>query len=141
MRKHRSVVTATSRRRGSALVFAMIALLVTSLIGASLLRNSFLSLQQVKREQSHMQANWLAEAGCRRAIHRLGNEPAYTGETWQISAEQMKAPFSATVTIAISEGEASSERTITTIADYPAQATSQFRVRKKLTIGRPAKTE
>lgn len=141
MRKHRNTVTVTLRRRGSALVFAMIALLVTSMIGASLLRSSFLSMQQVKREQWHVQANWLAEAGCWRAIHRLGNEPSYTGETWQISAEQMKGPFSGTVTISIASPDASSERAITAIADYPAQATSQFRVRKQLIIGRPAKTE
>lgn len=141
MRKSSRNRCVMSRRRGSALVFAMIALLVTSMIGASLLRSSFLSMQQVKREQWHVQANWLAEAGCRRAIHRLGNEPAYKGETWQISAEQLQSPFSGTVTISIASPEASSERTITAIADFPAQTTSQFRVRKQLIIGRPAKIE
>lgn len=122
------------RRRGSVLVFALIALLVTSLIGASLLRSSFLSLQQVKREQLHLQANWLAESGCRRAIHRLQADPAYTGEEWTVPAEQLKSLFTAKVTITVSEAAAESNRTITAIADYPQQATGPFRITKQLTI-------
>ncbi|HEY4261563.1 MAG TPA: hypothetical protein VGM98_15445 [Schlesneria sp.] len=127
-----------SQRRGSALVFALIALLVSSLIGASLLRGSFLSMQQVKREQLHLQANWLAESGCRRAISRLQADPAYVGEEWVVPAEQLKSPHSATVTIAVSEATGESDQTITAIASYPQQATTQFRVTKRLTIPQQA---
>jgi type II secretory pathway component PulK len=130
-----------SQRRGSTLVFAMIALLVSSLIGASLLRGSFLSMQQVKREQLHLQANWLAESGCRRAISRLQADPAYTGEEWVVPAEQLKSPYSATVTIAVSDKTDEPDQTITATATYPQQATTQFRITKRLTIGQQADTK
>jgi type II secretory pathway component PulK len=130
-----------SPRRGSALVFAMIALLVSSLIGASLLRGSFLSMQQVKREQLHLQANWLAESGCRRAISRLQADPAYTGEEWAVPAEQLRSPYSAMVTIAVSNESPESDQTITAIASYPQQATTQFRITKRLTIRQQADTK
>ncbi len=130
-----------SQRRGSALVFAMIALLVSSLIGAALLRGSFLSMQQVKREQLHLQANWLAESGCRRAIRRLQADPAYTGEAWVVPAEQLKSPYSAMVTIAVSEESGESDQTITAVATYPQQATTQFRITKRLTIRHQADTK
>jgi type II secretory pathway component PulK len=130
-----------SQRRGSALVFAMIALLVSSLIGASLLRGSFLSMQQVKREQLHLQANWLAESGCRRAISRLQADPAYTGEEWIVPAEQLKSQYSAMVTIAVSDAAGEPDQTITAITFYPQQSTTQFRITKRLTIRQQADTK
>lgn len=141
MRTMRRNRTKLSPRRGSTLVFAMIALLVTSLVGASLLRGSFLSMQQVRREQWHVQSNWLAEAGCRRAIHRLGTDAGYRGENWKVSAAELKSPFGATVSIAITEGSAPTTRTITVVAEYPEQETSRYRIRKVLTIGPSTKTE
>jgi type II secretory pathway component PulK len=95
-------------------------------------------MQQVKREQLHLQANWLAESGCRRAISRLQADPAYVGEEWVVPAEQLKSPHSATVTIAVSEATGESDQTITAIASYPQQATTQFRVTKRLTIPQQA---
>lgn len=123
------------RRRGALLVFAMIALLVTSMIGAALLRNSMMSLQQIRREQLHLQAGLLAEAGCQRAVFKLQSDAGYTSEVWKVPAEELAANSTATITVTISdESDTEVGRTITAVAVYPDNSPSQFRVTKKLTL-------
>lgn len=122
-------------RRGALLVFAMIALLVTSMIGAALLRTSMMSLQQIRREQLHLQAGLLAEAGCQRALFKLQSDAGYTSEVWKVPAEELAAISAATITITVSyESDPEVSRTITAVAVYPDNSASQYRVTKKLTL-------
>lgn len=122
-------------RRGALLIFAMVALLVTSMIGAALLRNSVMSLQQIRREQLRLQAGLLAESGCQRAISKLQTEADYKSEVWKIPAEELAANSAATVTITVSEEpDPDVGRTVTAVAEYPDNSASQFRVTKKLTL-------
>lgn len=127
--------TPISVRRGTILVFAMIALLVTAMIGASLMRTTVLSMRQIQREQQQVQTSWLAEAGCQRALAKILTDKQYVGETWDVPAEQLQSSSGATVRITI-EGETAENvaRTVTAIAEYPKGSTQAVRVTKRLTI-------
>jgi len=122
-------------RRGAIMVFAIIALLVTTMIGASLLRTAIASTRQIQREQQQIQATWLADAGCQRALAMSRKDPKYVGESWDVSPEQLQSPSGAMVTISIETGSTpNTERTVTAIAEYPKASSQAIRVTKKITI-------
>lgn len=134
--------TPISTRRGTMLVFAMIALLVTTMIGASLMRTTVVSMRQIQREQQQVQAHWLAEAGCQRALAKIHSDKQYVGETWDVPAEQLQSSAGATVRITI-DGEIaeSTARTVIAIAEYPKASAQPVRVTKRLTISVAAATK
>lgn len=130
---HRS--TSIFARHGTILVFAMIALLITAMIGASLMRTSVASIRQIQREQQQVQTSWLAEAGCQRALAKAHTDKKYVGETWDVPAEQLQSPSGATVKIAIEAGsEEGTARTVTATAEFPKGSPQAVRATKRLTI-------
>lgn len=133
-----------STRHGTILVFAMIALLVTTMIGASLMRTAVASMRQIQREQQQIQAGWLAEAGCQRALARSVGDQKYVGETWDVPAEQLQAPTGAAVRITIEAGsDENTARTVTAIAEFPKGSAQAVRVTKRLTtpVATPTKSD
>jgi type II secretory pathway component PulK len=121
-------------RRGAILVFAMIALLVVSMIGASLMRTAILSLRQLQREQLQLQTAWLADSGCQRALFRLHRDSSYTGEDWAISADQLKAG-SALVHITIAPApDSKMKQIVTVVAHYPEGTNQQIRISRQMVI-------
>lgn len=125
----------TSTRHGTILVFAMIALLVTTMIGASLVRTAVASMRQIQREQQQIQAGWLAEAGCQRALAKSVGDQKYVGETWDVPAEQLQAPTGAAVRITVEAASAeNTARTVTALAEFPKGSAQAVRVTKQITI-------
>lgn len=128
-------------RRGAILVFAMLALLVVSMLGAALLRTVSMSRQQLQREALHTQAVWLADSGAARAVAQLRASPTYTGETWTVPAEQLSAGRTASVRIAISSEPDHPERTIiAATAEYPQGSPTAIRITKRITVNRSKPT-
>lgn len=122
-------------RRGTMLVFAMIALLVTTMIGASLMRTAVTSMRQIQREQQQVQAHWLAEAGCQRALAKLQSDKQYSGEIWDVPADQLLSAAGATVSITVQgETAVNTARTLTAIAEYPKGSATAVRVTKRLSL-------
>ena len=70
-------------RRGAALVMAMVALLVVTLMSAALVQSLVTGQRQARRYADELQAQWLAEAGLERAVVQLARDAQYRGETWQ----------------------------------------------------------
>ena len=124
-----------SPRRGSTLIFAFVALLIVSMLGASLIRTVTLSRQQLQRETLRTQAVLLADSGAARAIARLKTSSDYTGETWLVPTEQLTAGRTASVLIIVAPDAAHPEQAlIAATAEYPQGSPTAIRVTKRMTI-------
>ncbi|MBS0206942.1 MAG: hypothetical protein JSS49_29045 [Planctomycetes bacterium] len=131
-----NTVSATRSRTGAILVFAMIALLVVSMIGAAMLSMAVASMRQIQREHQQLQAGWLLDSGCQRALTRLRLQPDYTGEDWNVSAEQLQTDLNGLVRITVTpDPSVPTQQLVSVIAEYPQDATQPIRARK--TFARP----
>ena len=124
-----------SPRRGSTLIIAFAALLIVSMLGASLIRTVTLSRQQLQRETLRTQAVLLADSGAARAIARLKTSSDYTGETWLVPTEQLTAGRTASVLIIVAPEPDHPEQTlIAATAEYPQGSSTAIRITKRITI-------
>jgi len=122
-------------RRGSIIVFAMLALLILSMLGAALLRTVMLSQRQLQRETLHTQTGWLADAGIARAVARLRAASDYTGETWAIPSEQLSSGRTASVRITVSLApDQPGQAWIAATAEYPSGSPTAIRITKRITV-------
>jgi Tfp pilus assembly protein PilX len=123
--------------RGMISVAALVCLLVMTLICGSLLRTIQTQRALVRSEERRLQAEWLAESGLERAYVRLANDPAYTGETWTLSADQLGGMDAGSVTISVGAGPEHggvSQRLVSVQADYPGDPPRRVRVRRQATV-------
>lgn len=134
MRRHPAGHSKSMGRRGAILVFAMIALLVVTMLGASLMRSAMMSLRQLQREQMNLQATWLADAGCQRALSRLRQDTKYDGEDWTIPADQLKSGAARVRITITTDHESAGQRVVTAIAEYPQKNLQSVRISKRLVL-------
>lgn len=108
------------RRRGAALVLAMVCLLVVATISVALTRALLDEHRQAQRRQHQLQALWVADSAVQRAAAQLKSSTDYEGETWQIDKEAMGGKWSAEAVIQIEPVEShESLRRIVVHARYP----------------------
>ncbi|MGH7129223.1 MAG: hypothetical protein ACREIV_11695 [Planctomycetaceae bacterium] len=123
----------TNRRAGAIVVIAMICLLVISMMSATLVQSGLARSRQAQREAKRLQAAWLVESGIDRAAAALQMNSDYTGETWNVSAEELGGPSPGQVTIQVAtDDETPDRRSITVTADYPSG--TEQRAREEKTI-------
>ncbi|MCH8828904.1 MAG: hypothetical protein IID45_04925 [Planctomycetes bacterium] len=142
MRRHRprsanytSAPVPADSRRGAALIFAMIALLLASVIGAALLKTALAQRRQARREQNRAQSEWLAESGLERAAALLARDASYKGETWNVAAKELGGNQAGRVIIEVAPVPTdSNRRRVTVIADFPAGTQKRSRSRKTFAI-------
>jgi hypothetical protein len=113
----------------------MICLLVLMIIAGAILRIGAAQRDEMRAQERRLQAEWLAEAGLRRALARLDVAPAYSGETWDIPARELGSADAATVAIAVERpsGDPNS-RTIRVRADFPPDPPRRARCSRQVTI-------
>ncbi len=104
-------------RRGVLVLCVLASLaLAASLLGVWM-KTLALERRQVRAQQARVQAEYLADAGLRRAASRLSVDAAYAGETWEISAESLAASVPAKVTIVVEpDGDDPQARQVTASA-------------------------
>jgi len=135
VRPDRLLQNSPSTRRGAVVLFAMIALLLTSVIGGSLLKTALAQRRFALREQTRLQSIWLAESGVQRAVARLFRDPDYTGETWNVSASDIGGNKGAEVIIEVETvDDVPNRRRVTVIADYPQNLPQRSRTRTVITV-------
>lgn len=86
------------RRRGVALMMALIALLVFSIMAIGVARLAVIRKQAMILGERNAQVRWLAAAGVERAIAKLEADPNCTGDIW-IPDEHAKIPSKVTILI------------------------------------------
>ena len=114
-------------RRGAAVVFVLVVLLVISMFAASLVRATFAIYRQRERLELRAQTVRLAEAGLARARQQLRADPAYRGETWQLTNGEL------------GEGRQGQVR-IEPVTDQPAGQVKQFRAIAEFPVDSPLVT-
>jgi Tfp pilus assembly protein PilX len=118
------------RPRGAALVMAMVALLVVTLIAAALVQALIASHRQARRYGDQLQAQWLAEAGLARAAVKLQVDSSYQGEIWQapVTMNASDAADGGQVTITV---EAATKKVVVE-AVYPLDEIRRVLVRREM---------
>ena len=71
------------RRRGAALVIALVTLLIITSTMAAIIHSLLVDLRQTRHTASELQAQWLADSAVSRAAAQLRANPSYRGETWK----------------------------------------------------------
>lgn len=122
-------------RRGIALLMTIAAMVFVSAIGAVLLGLARSRLLDLRREESAIQAEFLAEAALDRAAAKLQADPSYTGEIWKISAKEMGGREAAQVVIAISaDSRRPNRREARAVADFPVDTRRRSRRTRTICI-------
>lgn len=122
-------------RRGAVMVFALIALLVASMMIGSLLKTAGMSHRQLKKDENRLQASLLADAGCDRVRMRLQTQPDFTSGEWDISAEHFSSGRSAKVQMTVtSDPQKPDQRVITAVAHFPFGQPDAVRITRQISI-------
>lgn len=121
------------RRQGTALIIAMICLLLASALTVSLVQVAVLQREQVLRDEWQLQAEWLAESALDRAAARLVVEPEYAGESWRPQLPGEAEPLGR-VEIAVERPTETGRVQVTAVADVPDDPDERARVRKSVIV-------
>ena len=128
------------RRSGTILAVALILLTVVMLLSAALAKRMLVFHQQEKLDESRLQAMWLVESGCQRALRAADASSDYRGETWHIPAGVSGSGASGVVTIRVEMPSApATERIVTVTATYPENAARRFVLKREI-LFTPRKT-
>ena len=121
--------------RGAAMVFALIALLIASMIIGSLMRTASRSHRQLKRDEYRLQASFLADAGCDRAQLLLQQNPDFQSGEWQIPAGRLAPGRAAIVQMSVTtDPDHPEERIIAAVARYPIDHRDLVRITRQIRI-------
>ncbi|MBS0261914.1 MAG: hypothetical protein JSS02_08145 [Planctomycetes bacterium] len=122
-------------RRGGFSIVVLVCLLISTMVLASLLRIMWLHSRQTGREQTRVQAVWLAEAGLDRAADRLQRDRNYAGETWKIANTTLGGREGASVVIRVEPDTTQLlQRLIVVEATFPEQGPDHARVTRQTTV-------
>jgi Tfp pilus assembly protein PilV len=70
-------------RQGGALIFALVTLLVVTLMTGTLVRALVMEIHRSRQAANELQTQWLSEAAVERAAAQVRANPEYQGESWQ----------------------------------------------------------
>jgi Tfp pilus assembly protein PilX len=117
----------TNRHRRATLVITVLGCMaLVMLLMVAWLKIVGSERRQLRAQQDRMQAEYLAAAGVERARARLEADPAYTGETFTASAEDLATGAPAAVTIRVdSVADDTHERLIAVSALVPAEGSTR----------------
>jgi hypothetical protein len=113
----------------------LVCFVLIMLICAALLQLVFAERGVSRQEERRLQAEWLAEAGLERAAARLSRTRDYTGETWDIAAEELggRDPGHVIITVETPKGKPG-QRNVTVKADYPLAAERRARLQRNMAL-------
>lgn len=126
------------KRHGGILIVALICLVLVSLLLGTLLKSAVNQRQQVEYEEFHLQAVWLAESAVDRAASRLSADRSYEGETWYITAADLRGSAGAQVKIDILRADSAPNRRIIAVeAVYPSGRVPFSKQTKRVNVDLP----
>ncbi len=121
------------RRRGLTAVAVLVCLIIITMISGAVVQVGLARRDEVRAQERSLQSEWLAESGIQRALARLAADPAYAGETWDISARELDSADAALVTITVGPAPGDpKQRLIRAQADYPRDPPHRARYTKSL---------
>jgi len=122
-------------RRGAVLIVVLVCLAAAGALFAVLARQALQERRSTERLLWNAQAAWLAEAGAERAAARLAVDPAYAGETWNLSPADLAGADGGAVRIRVEKVAGNpNRRKVRVEADYPDDPTHRVREIKEIFI-------
>lgn len=118
---HRRFRNGRRPRSGAVLIILIAVFAVVMALAAVWAKRMVVEHRRQRRVEQLAQAEWLAEAGVRRAAARLSLDPEYDGETWSIDASELNQRASAEVEIQIEPVTDSASFRLIARARYPAR--------------------
>jgi len=83
------------------LIVTLVCLAIASMLTFAIVRAAIQIQRQLLREEESVQVEWLARGALDRAWMRLEQNPDYTGETWDLTADDLARDATALVAIEI----------------------------------------
>lgn len=117
-----------TRRRGAALVAALICVLLVSLMSAVLVKTALVQRDQLERDAWQTQADWLAQSALERSQTRLEADAAYAGESWAPVTSDGRPIGRVHIEIVPAADGDSSARMLRATADVPDDPVNRARV-------------
>lgn len=114
-------------RAGSILICVLVSLAIVTSIAASMLKTALDARKAVRQELQLSQTEFLLEAGVERAVAQLSADPAYTGETWQLTSAAIPGQESAIVKIKVMSMNEEEPTRVEVIAQIPADSPQALR--------------
>lgn len=108
-----------SRRRGAVMIIVLVLFAVTFTLAAVWAKRLLSERHGQVRAEERVQAEWLAEAGVRRAAAQLSTNAGYDGEEWLIEAADLNRPKPASVLITVEPGPQPNQFRLIARARYP----------------------
>lgn len=123
------------RHRGAALVIALVAMTIVAAVLVLLARHSVIERRGLQRDSWQVQAAWLAESALDRAAARLAADRGYSGETWNLSADDLGTGRTALVEIDVHKVENDAgRRAVRVRADYSDDPQQRVRLTKQIIV-------
>ena len=114
-------------------ILATLALMVP--IFLSVLKLAAVQRKTLDTQWEQTQAAWLAESAVERAAARLAADPAYSGETWAVSAAELAGPDAGLVNIRVEPAAGRPDRRVVRVqADYPDHPQDRARCNKEILL-------
>jgi type II secretory pathway pseudopilin PulG len=129
------------------MVMAMVALVVVTMLAASLSTTMLALHRQSRVLEQQMQAEWLADSAVQRTAAQLARDPNFAGETWtatpQVKAGESEAdtPHGVVVIRVERIDDAPGERRVTIAARYPDDPLRRVLATRETTIQVPTTGE
>jgi hypothetical protein len=133
---NRELPKRAERRRGFAVVTALVCLLIVVSIMGSMIQGAIRTRRQMHVERDRRQSEMLLVAGATRAMSRLEGNPTFVGDVWQLPADVIVGNGAGRVTCEISPTAGDGSRQLRVIAEYPVDR--DFPIRRSQNFEIPA---
>lgn len=116
------MTVAHDKRPGSILICVLVCLAIVTALAASMLKTALDARKVVRQELQLSQTEFLLEAGVQRAVKQWNDDPAYTGETWQLPSAAIPGIETALVEIQVSPAAEDQPTRVKIVAQLPADS-------------------
>jgi hypothetical protein len=112
------------------MLLVIVMLFVATLLMGTIVEGVLRGRRQLRQEQRRLQAHWLADAGLRRAHHKLRTTPDYGGDAWRVSGPDASGEAEIVTTVT----GPSDAKQMTVVVDYPLGSPARVRVRRQTLV-------
>lgn len=134
--------TPRNPHRGAASVWAIVCLVLVTAVALSLAKMAIAGSRHMIQERRRVQADWLVQSGWSLALSQLRQNPAYTGENWEIPAAELGGADPGRIKIEVTAPAADAtdgKHKLRVIGEFPANSDRHVRVTREGTWKVPAK--